>query len=98
MITQRGDTSLQKLHLDLGGWPMVKVDWTADDFDLCDVMITMNSYDIHPLLSVYVGTDNRDSDHKILKVLYYKESDHRILKVLNYKEYHHRILKVLQRI
>ncbi|XP_071110115.1 neprilysin-like isoform X1 [Haliotis cracherodii] len=67
-LEERGAEPALQFLVSLGGWPMINTSWREENFDLVGSLIQLRKYNNHPILSMNVGTDLKNSSRRILYV------------------------------
>ena len=67
----------------MGGWPtldnVLDVTWNESAFAIEDELATVRAYSVAPLFRVYVGTDEKNSGKRILKVVLHIVCTHELV-------------------
>ena len=56
----------------MGGWPILRTEpgggWDEEAFDLTSDLVALFTQGVRPLINLYVGPDERDTEHHIIIV------------------------------
>lgn len=62
------ETPLLELLEELGGWPIIQVEWNESNFDWVELMANLRLYNNDILIAEWVGYDLKNSDEYIIQV------------------------------
>ncbi|KAF2882292.1 hypothetical protein ILUMI_23857, partial [Ignelater luminosus] len=68
LIGQRGEKPLLKLLKQLGGWPIIDLNWNEAEFDWIWLMAQLRLYNNDILISELVGPDIRNANEYIIQI------------------------------
>jgi len=68
LIDDRGHEPLTDLLSELGGWPVLDDEWAESTFDLETTVAKLRLYGSRPLVNMWVGVDDRQSNVHVIAV------------------------------
>lgn len=68
ILEKRLETPLLELLEELGGWPIIQVEWNESNFDWVELMANLRLYNNDILIAEWVGYDLKNSDEYIIQL------------------------------